>query len=472
MTKKLLLAVSLPALLLAHEYGPDPGYEGAPKEPTVVGPPHPMACASAGCHTGLPNGGPINNFASGGVVAVFSSGSSYTPGGGPITISVSVMDPVNTHYGFQMSARPESDLANTQAGDFTPGANQIVICADGSVKLKNCPAGSTMQYVEHSYPQGHSVGTTPYTFTWTPPATNVGKVHFYVAGNAVNNNLQADGGDHVYTAEYILSPVLCSGQTPAITSIDSASAYGGYSYFASGSWLEIKGTNLANPADPRLQNATQSGQWTAQDFTGANAPTSLDGVSVSINGKPAYVWYLSPTQLNVQAPDDSAVGTVAITVGNCSVTSAPVMFARQALAPGLLAPPNYAVGGTPYLVATFASDGAYVLNTSAGAAFGLNSRPAKPGDVIIAYGIGFGDVTPSILPGVITQASNALTNPVAISFGSVNAALSYSGLAGSFVGLYEFYITVPPSLADGDYPIHVTQNGVALPQNFFLTVHH
>jgi hypothetical protein len=47
------------------------------------------------------------------------------------------------------------------------------------------------------------------------------------------------------------------------------------------------------------------------------------------------------------------------------------------------------------------SDGAYVLDTSAGAALGINSRPAKPGDLIIAYGIGFGDVTPSILPGVI-----------------------------------------------------------------------
>jgi uncharacterized protein (TIGR03437 family) len=113
-----------------------------------------------------------------------------------------------------------------------------------------------------------------------------------------------------------------------------------------------------------------------------------------------------------------------------------------------------------------------VLNTSAGAAFGLSSRPAKPGDLIIAYGIGFGDVTPPILPGTITQQSNALVNPVTVSFGTTNAALAYSGLAGSFVGLYEFYITVPPGLADGDYPVHVAQNGTPLPQAFSLTVHH
>ena len=256
---------------------------------------------------------------------------------------------------------------------------------------------------------------------------------------------------------------------PVITSVDSASAYGGYAYFASGSWLEIKGTNLADPADPRLTSATDPGQWTAADFTGSNAPTVLDGVSVSINGKPAYVWYLSTGQLNVQAPEDTANGNVAITVTNCKATSSLTMFARRALAPGFLAPSNYTAGGTQYMVATFASDGAYVLNTSTGAAFGLKSRPAKSGDLIVAYGIGFGDVTPSILPGVIVGASNALVNPITVSFGPPPATLSYSGLAGSFVGLYEFYITVP-SLANGDYQINVMQSGTVVPQTMYLTV--
>lgn len=267
------------------------------------------------------------------------------------------------------------------------------------------------------------------------------------------------------------SGFVCTNTTaPVISSIDSASAYGGYPYFASGSWLEIKGTNLADPADPRLTAATNPGQWTVADFNGSNAPTVLDGVSVSINGKPAYVWYLSTGQLNVQAPEDTAAGSVAITVTNCKASSSPVMFARRALAPGLLAPSNYVVGVTQYMVATFASDGAYVLNTSTGSSFGLNSRPAKPGDLIVAYGIGFGDVTPSILPGVIVGQSNALVNTIAVSFESTPAALAYSGMAGSFVGLYEFYITVP-SLANGDYQINVTQNGVAVPQTMYLTVH-
>jgi uncharacterized protein (TIGR03437 family) len=300
-------------------------------------------------------------------------------------------------------------------------------------------------------------------FGGKPDFTNVTSVYVALAGPGTYylDNLRA-----LTSAGFICT----NTTTPAITSIDSASAYGGYSYFASGSWLEIKGTNLADPADPRLTAATNPGQWTTADFNGSNAPTALDGVSVSINGKPAYIWYLSPGQINVQAPEDTATGNVSVTVTNCTATSSAFPFARRALAPGFLAPSNYTAGGTQYMVATFASDGAYVLNTTTGASFGLNSRPAKPGDLIVVYGIGFGDVTPSIVPGVIVGASNTLANPITLSFGSTPATLSYSGLAGSFVGLYEFYITVP-NVANGDYQINVTQNGAAVPQTMFLTVH-
>jgi uncharacterized protein (TIGR03437 family) len=279
-----------------------------------------------------------------------------------------------------------------------------------------------------------------------------------VAFNAISS---AFGGP-AYTCSNTAAPV--------ISFVDSASAYGGYSYFASGSWLEIKGTNLADPNDPRLMASPYPGQWTASDFNGVNAPTSLDGISASIDGKPAYVWYLSPGQINVQAPEDATLGNVAITVTNCKATSSPIMFTKRALAPGLLAPSSFAFSGTQYAVATFASDGAYVLNTSLGSTLGVNSRPAKPGDLIIAYGIGFGDVTPSILPGAMAEQINSLNNPVTLSFGSTNATLTYAGLAGNFVGLYEFYITVPPGLANGDYQINMTQGGAVVPQTVHLTV--
>jgi uncharacterized protein (TIGR03437 family) len=268
---------------------------------------------------------------------------------------------------------------------------------------------------------------------------------------------------------------VCSNTTPpVIASVNSASAYGAYPYFAPGSWLEIHGSNLADPNDPRLNNSTHSGTWSSADFNGSNAPTMLDGIRVTVDGKPAYVEYLSPTQLNVQAPADSNVGNVAITATNCHATSSPVMVPMRALAPGLLAPPNYSSGGKQYMVATNALDGTYVLNTALGASLGLLSRPAKSGDLIVAYGVGFGDVNPSFSPGVIPDQLSALVNPVTFSFVSASssavATLNYAGLAGDFVGLYEFYINVPMGLANGDYQIQVTQNGVAVPETFYLPV--
>lgn len=263
---------------------------------------------------------------------------------------------------------------------------------------------------------------------------------------------------------------------PVITSVTSASAYGGYSYFAPGSWLEIKGTNLIDPSDPRLTNG--EAQWTAGDFDGATAPTLLDGVSVGVSGAAASIWYLSPTQLNVQVPGRVLSSSFSVQVTNCRATSVGFDVKGQYLAPGFLAPANYSAAGTQYMVATFASDGAYVLSVGTGAALGLNSRPAKPGDLIVAYGIGFGEVTPAIEPGTITQLSNALVNPVSVSFGSTKASVSYAGLAPGFVGLYEFYIAVPAGLSDGDYPINSTQtamdtpsNPVKVPQTMYLTVH-
>lgn len=85
--------------------------------------------------------------------------------------------------------------------------------------------------------------------------------------------------------------------------------------------------------------------------------------------------------------------------------------------------------------------------------------------------MGFGDVYPSIPPGVIVQQSNVVAFEVTVSFGSTPAKLDYAGLAGNFIGLYEFYIHVPLGLADGDYQINVTQSGNPVPQTMYLTVH-
>ena len=50
-----------------------------------------------------------------------------------------------------------------------------------------------------------------------------------------------------------------------------------------------------------------------------------------------------------------------------------------------------------------------------------------------------------------------------------STSIAYEGLAGGNVGLYEFYITVPSGLVNGDYQINVTQSGTPVPQTIHLT---
>jgi uncharacterized protein (TIGR03437 family) len=290
----------------------------------------------------------------------------------------------------------------------------------------------------------------------------VGPVHFYVSGNAVNGDLMATGADHAYTASYTLTPALCGGGTPSISTVISAGAFGALPEFASGSWIEIYGSNLAG----------SQWQWQDLDFNGAAAPTSLAGVKVSINGKPAFVDFVSSGQVNAQAPADAASGPAQITVSSCSSTSPPFSFQKNAVAPALLAPASFLINGTQYLVAQH-QNGTYVGNP--GLIAGLTFSPAKPGELLTIYGVGFGDAKKDsdgsvIPPGVVVSDLNTLVNPVTFSFGSAQANLQYRGLAPSNVGLYQFNVVVP-DVPDGNVPVTVTLSGTPLSQKTFLPVH-
>ncbi|MGH9664283.1 MAG: IPT/TIG domain-containing protein, partial [Bryobacteraceae bacterium] len=325
-----------------------------------------------------------------------------------------------------------------------------------------CPASAPVQFIEHSFQNYLSVTTTPYTFTWTPPATDVGDVHFYVAGNAVNRNKQADAGDHVYTNDYILTPATAGGgSAPSIAQngVVSASDFGGFPTIAPGSWIEIYGSNLS----------TSKRSWAGADFNGAHAPTSLDGVKVAVNGQDAFVDYISPTQVNAQVPSNAGTGPMQLTVSNSSGTSNPYNITVNATQPGLLAPASFKIGNNQYAAALFPDGTTYVLPT--GAIAGIPSRPAKPGETIIFCGVGFGPVNPPIPAGQIVSQSNQLTSTLQILFGQTQATLSYFGLAPTFVGLYQINAVVPAIANSDTVPLTFNLGGIAGTQTLVTSVH-
>jgi uncharacterized protein (TIGR03437 family) len=431
----------VPCVLLLYAYatGPEPRHTAAPGDDK-------LACTSSGCHNTF-----ALNVGGGNVKIDFSNGLTYTPGVAQ-TFNVTITDAAARVYGFQMTARLESNLANGQAGDFTAGAQQVVICDDGSVKRANgCPANAPIQFIEHLNP--FRTNTIP--VQWTPPATNAGNVHIYVAANAANGDGN-NTGDHIYTAEYVLTPQV-SASLPSITTVVSASGFNASAGLASGTWLEIYGSGLS----------TTTRVWAESDFNGSKAPTSLDGVNVTVNGIPAYVAYISPGQVNVQAPDDPAIGLgIQIQLSNSAGQSNIMTMQKNTIAPALLAPASFNVGGRQWVVAQFA-DQTFVGKP--GLVSSLNFRPAKAGDVITIYAIGCGPVAPLTPAGTIASGITALQNSPTFKFGSATTTLQYAGLVSGLVGLYQFNIVVPDVPA-GDVSLTMDIGGVSANSGLFITV--
>jgi uncharacterized protein (TIGR03437 family) len=278
-----------------------------------------------------------------------------------------------------------------------------------------------------------------------------------------NGDGKPDMADTAYVA--LNTTVIATGTPPppatgpTITSVVSASDYGDFPTVGPGSWVEIYGTNLA----------PEKLQWAGSDFTGDNAPTSLDGVSVSIGTQSAFVEYISAIQINAQLPSNIATGgPLQLTVTNGNNTSSAFNITVNTTQPGLLAPASFKIGGNQYVVAQH-SNGSYVLPT--GAISGVNSSPAQPGEEIVIYGVGFGPVTPNIPAGEIVTETNQLSTSFAILFGQTSAQLKYDGLAPNYVGLYQFNVAVPAVANNDLVPLTFNLGGVADSQTLFTAVH-
>jgi len=295
----------------------------------------------------------------------------------------------------------------------------------------------------------------------------------YVLGSTNTNIVsRTTNGGATWTPVEVLVPYQCGSQTctlgtviydlivvaqaqtaapaPAIASVVNAAGF--QPGIVANSWVTIKGTNLAPQTD----------DWSHSIVSGA-LPTSLDGVSVTMGGKPAYVYYISPGQLNVLAPDVPA-GPLTVTVTTPGGTGTSFASTATAYAPAFFLWPNNQVVATR-------QDYSYAVK--AGTFAGAATAAAKPGEVIILWATGLGPTMPGAPAGVSVPASGSYPTASAPTVTINNTATTVYGaaLAPGSAGLYQIAIQVPGTLADGDWPIQATIGNIVSPAGTILSVH-
>ena len=200
------------------------------------------------------------------------------------------------------------------------------------------------------------------------------------------------------------------GPAPAIlpNSVLNAASFSGA--VAPGSFASIFGSGLAS--------TTRS--WSQSDFVNGKLPVQLDGVSVTVDGSPAYISFISPGQINIEVPPDSAMGNVPVVVSNAAsnggAASAAGSVTMQAVAPAL-----FTTGGK-YVVATHAN-GALIgpPDLVPGA-----TTPARLGETIVIYGTGFGPTNPDQTGLVLQAPASAVTLPM-VTIGGHDCACGLCG---------------------------------------------
>jgi len=187
-------------------------------------------------------------------------------------------------------------------------------------------------------------------------------------------------------------------------------------------------------------------------FTQANGsqwPTTLSGVSVQFNGISAPLYYVSPTQINLQIPwEMSGVNAASVTTTFSNQTSNPEMVSLASLAPGIF---------------TMNAQGQGAIVDALSGNLTTSSNPAIAGTTYLAiYCTGLGPVTNQPATGVVAPAGQLSETPTTptVTIGGVPAIVSYSGLAPSFIGLYQINVQVPATVASGNaVPVLVSIGG-------------
>ena len=346
-----------------------------------------------------------------------------TPGG--MLATLYSFTGVNDGYG------PLAGLIQATDGNFYGTTSSASGMATGTI-FKITPSGTL---------------TTLHSFSGTDGSSPAAGLTQGIDGNLYGTTTSggAKGDGTVFKLQLALLP---PSSTPTITLVQNAE--GGASTIAPNTWVTLKGSNLAPTGDSRI--------WQTSDFLNNQLPTQLDGVSVTLNGERASVYYISPTQINILTPPDLTAGAVQVQVTTNAGTSASFTAQAQTESPSF-----FIFGGGPYVAATHGNGSL----TGPASLYPGQTTPAEPGETIVLYANGFGPTSTPVVGGSETQSGSLNPLPV-ITIGGTPATVQFAGLISP--GLFQFNVVVPPSAPAGDNALTATYSGLSTQSGVLVTV--
>lgn len=173
---------------------------------------------------------------------------------------------------------------------------------------------------------------------------------------------------------------------------------------------------------------------------------------MQIDGKAAFIDYVSPTQVNVQAPADATTGSVSVSLTNSVGVSNSVTATQQTFLPGLFAQSGY-------VLAVRASDGVIINGSGAAVSGYITSATAKNSDILELFGTGFGPTQAGTAPGLVFSGADPSTNTITVTVGGKAATVLWAGLVAA--GLWQINVQLPSGLSAGDNAVVASVSGMS-----------
>ena len=185
-----------------------------------------------------------------------------------------------------------------------------------------------------------------------------------------------------------------------------------------------------------------------------NFPTTLGGTSVTINGVPAYLSYVSPSQINLQVPDLPFTGYASVAVTTANGTAQSSVYVGTGAPSALLLDSKHIAGTIARLDGSGAyGGGTYDILGPAGTSLGYRTVAAKAGDLVSLFAVGLGPTSPQVPAGRPYTGTAPLVSPTAVVINGHSFSPSFAGVTGA--GLYQINFQVPTSLGSGELSLQI-----------------